>query len=167
MLLFWKNCWEEVTDLKKLLFLESNSSKEIAIRKNYCCVEQIWKSNYSENLTALKKCLLWRSRFPENVVVLKKLLHMREETSSFEKKKKVSYNLNICFLSQYFFLVAYFSKLALNSINLFQGRSESLQLKGPYLGYSIIGSSLGSSVIGSFLRPWELGTPHWVSKYDF
>ena len=93
------------------------------------------RTSYSENLTALKKCLLWRGRFSQNIVVLKLLLHIQDEASSFEKKKIMSvilsYCLNICFLSQYFFLGVCFGKSALNSIDLFQVFAKVFSLKGP------------------------------------
>ena len=56
------------------------------------------------------------------------------------------HTLNVCFLSQYFFLGNCFAKSAFNSTNLFQGLPQGLQLNGSYLG-----SSLGFSVIGSSL----------------
>ena len=85
---------------------------------------------------------------------------MREETSSFEKKIDhvyviLSYCLNICFLSQYFFLGTCFAKSAFNSTNIFQRLSQDLQVKGSYLG-----SSLDFSVIESSLGSWVLGMPH-------
>ena len=97
---------------------------------------------------------------------------MREEASSFEKKKSkkkdvyviLSYCHNICFLSQCFFLRTCFAKSVLNSINLFQGFSEGLQFKRSYLGSSVIGYSLVSSVTRSSLGPWVIGMSHWVSK---
>ena len=92
---------------------------------------------------------------------------MREEASSFEKKIDyvyviLSYCLNICFLSQYFFLGNCFAKSAFNSTNLFQGLPQGLQLNGSYLG-----SSLDFPVIVPFLGSWVLGLSHWVSKYIF
>ena len=84
---------------------------------------------------------------------------MREETSSFEKKNYVfvilSYCLDICFLSQYFFLGTCFAKSAFISTNNFQRLSQDLQVKGSYLGYS-----LDFSVKGSSLGSWVLGVPH-------
>ena len=66
----------------------------------------------------------------------------------------LSYCPNIYFLSQYFFLETYFTKSAFNSINVFQGLSQGLQVKGSYLG-----SSLDFSLIELSLGSWVLGIP--------
>ena len=118
------------------------------------------RTSYSENLTALKKCLLWRGRFSENIVALKLLLHIQEEASSFEKKKIMSvilsYCLNICFLSQYFFLGVCFGKSALNSIDLFQGLRQGVQFKGSYLWCPGCSSENVPSISEKFYHLFEL-----------
>ena len=49
--------------------------------------------------------------------------------------------------------------MIINSIDHFQGLSQCLQLKGSYLGSSVIGSSLGFSVIGSSIGFFVIGMP--------
>ena len=118
----------------------------------------------------MKKQILRKCSSSETVALRKcssseKVANMREEASSFEKKIDyvyviLSYCLDICFLSQYFFLGNCFAKSAFNSTNLLRGLSQGLQLKG-----SCLDSPLGFSVIESFQGSWVLGMPHCVSKY--
>ena len=109
------------------------------------------RNSCSLNLTALKKCLLWRSRFSWKCSSSEKVATYAKRGIIIWKEIDylcviLSYCLNICFLSQYFFLGNCFAKSAFNSTNLFQGLPQGLQLNGSYLG-----SSLGFSVIGSSL----------------
>ena len=140
-----------MTDLKKLLFQNRNSSEEIATPQR----KLLSRTSYSEELRALKKYLLWRSRFSENAAVLKKLLLVSEVASSFEKRCLCHTFSISCSYYLSFFLFACFPKSALNSIDIFYDLLQNLQFKGSHSRSSLMGSSLGSSEIGSSLVSTE------------
>ena len=111
-------------------------------------------------VTVGSKQLLLKSNCSEEVLTVKKQIFRKcscsGKVATYARRgfiiwKKIDYVyvilsccLNICFLSQYFFLGNRFTKSAFSSTNLFQGLPEGLQLNGLYFG-----SSLGFCVIGS------------------